>query len=119
VPVCLRRTDWAGVCDDRLVPVCTAPKFSAARSIVIDGSVPCVTVKVCPPMVTVPLRAAAVVLCATASVTVPLPEPVLPAVTERKDELLTTDQGHPVPDTTDTETELAAPETVALAGEMA
>ena len=27
VPACVRRTDWAGVCDDRLVPLCTAPKF--------------------------------------------------------------------------------------------
>ena len=41
----------------------------------------CVTLKVCPPMVTVPVRGVPTVLAATVNDTVPLPVPVAPAVT--------------------------------------
>ena len=47
----------------------------------VQGAALWVTVKVCPAMVTVPVRAVVAVFAATLMVTVPLPEPVAPAVT--------------------------------------
>ena len=50
----------------------------------------CVTVNVCPAMVTVPVRGAALPLMAAANATVPLPLPLAPLVTVSQDVLLLT-----------------------------
>ena len=57
--------------------------------------VPCVTVKVCPAMVIVPVLAF-VGLAATVNVTVPFPLPMTPDVTVIHESLLTTFQVHPL-----------------------
>ena len=64
----------------------------------------CVTVKVCPPIVTVPVRKASVALIATLSATAPLPVPVAPAVTVIQAALLAAVHAHPVVPVTATDT---------------
>ena len=54
------------------------------------------TVKVCPAMVTVPVRGVPAVLAATLSDTVPLPVPDAPAVTVIQLALLVAVRAHPV-----------------------
>ena len=62
----------------------------------------CVTVTVCPAMVTVPVRAEPEVFSAIDSVTVPEPVPLVPPVTVIHDALLTAVHAHPVPAVTPT-----------------
>jgi hypothetical protein len=62
----------------------------------------CVTVKVLPAIVSVPLREDVVVAAATAKATVPLPEPEAPPVTDSHDALLTALHAQPEPAVTAT-----------------
>jgi hypothetical protein len=62
----------------------------------------CVTVKVLPAIVSVPVREDVVVAATTAKVTVPLPEPEAPPVTDSHDALLTALHAHPEPAVTAT-----------------
>ena len=64
----------------------------------------CVTVKVCPPIVIVPVRVVVRALAATLSDTVPLPVPVAPAVTVIQLALLVAVRAHPVVPVTVTDT---------------
>jgi hypothetical protein len=71
----------------RLVGVSVKPHPAAA----------CVTVNVCPPIVSVPLRELALVFAAALNATVPVPVPLAPLVTVSQDALLLTPvQSHPV-----------------------
>ena len=56
----------------------------------------CVNVKVRPPIVRLPLRDAVVLFAATSKATVPLPEPVAPAVMRTHATLLVAVQAHPI-----------------------
>jgi len=61
----------------------------------VQGAAPCVTVKVCPAMVNVPMRLVSALFAATEYVTVPLPVPDLPDTTLIQLALLTAVQEHP------------------------
>ena len=77
------------------------------------GPLPCcVTVTVCPAMVRVPVREVVAVLAATLRLTVPLPEPLAPAVTVIQVALLVAVHAQPVPAVT--VTLLGPPAAVAL-----
>lgn len=65
----------------------------------------CVTVNVCPPAVIVPVRCVVAVFAATLNVTVPLPEPLAPAVTTIQLALLDADHVQPSPALTANEPE--------------
>ena len=56
-PACVSRTAWPSVCELNDAPEVTAPKYSDDRSTAMVGPVPaCVTVKVCPAIVSEPVR---------------------------------------------------------------
>jgi len=75
-------------------------------------------VKVDPAIVAAPLRAAVVVFLATSTVTVPLPDPELPAEIVTNDDPLTAVHGQPAPAVTVTAIDVAAPVIELEAGEM-
>ena len=82
------------------VPVAAADvaRFDEAGEIVnVHGAPACVTVKVCPAIVIVPVREVVPVLAATLKLTVPLPLPFAPAVTVIQAALLAAVQVHPCP----------------------
>ena len=59
-------------------------------SVKVQPAAGCVTVNVCPPIVSVPLRELALVFAAALNATVPLPLPLAPLVTVSQDVLLLT-----------------------------
>jgi len=77
----------------------------------LDAGALCVTVNVCPPIVTVPLREAAVLL-PTVNVTDPFPLPVAPDVTVIHEALLLAVHAQPLEVVTLTVTEPPEAETV-------
>ena len=103
------------------VPVVAAGDTSAPVGEMVDvhGRPACVAVNVCPPIVREPLRLAALVLAATAYVTVPAPDPVPPDDTESHGTELPAVHEHPAAAVTPTVPPLASGETVALVGEIA
>lgn len=87
--------------------------------VMVHGTPVCVTVKVCPPIVSVPVREAAVVFCATVYDTVPFAVPVAPAVTVIHDALLVPVQAQPPGAATATLPVAPAAGTVAAVGDSA
>jgi hypothetical protein len=91
------------------VVTATLPVPPAAPTACVDDEVlneqlapDCVTVKVLPAIVNVPVRDDVVVAAATAKLTVPLPEPEAPPVTANHDALLAALHAHPEPAVTAT-----------------
>jgi hypothetical protein len=85
----------------------------------VHGTPACVTLNVCPPMVSDPLRLAALMLAATAYVTVPAPDPVPPEETVSHGTELPAVHEHPGAELTPTVPLVASGATVAFVGEIA
>jgi hypothetical protein len=92
-----------------IVVTATLPVPPFAPTAWVDGEMlneqlapDCVTVKVLPAIVSVPLRDDVVVAAATAKLTVPSPDPEPPPVTESHDALLAALHAHPEPAVTAT-----------------
>jgi hypothetical protein len=83
----------------------------------LQGTAFCVTVKVWPAMITVPVREVPAVLAATLRPTVPLPVPLAPEVTVIHDALLVADRAQPVVPLTETLTPPPPAATVVLVGD--
>src|SRR5439155_1214563 len=77
-------------------PPPTATACDAGDSVEVHGTPACVTVKVLPATVSVPVRDVPAVFAATLNVTLPLPEPDAPVVTVIHASLLTAVHAHPV-----------------------
>jgi len=109
---------------DAAVVTATEPVVAPAATDVALGAIekvqpaPCVTVNVCPAIVSVADRCAVVVFAATEYETVPLPLPAAPAVTVSHEALLVADQVHPVTAVTATVPVEVPPPTEMLVGEM-
>jgi hypothetical protein len=92
-----------------IVVTATLPVPPAAATACVDGEMlnvqlapDCVTVKVLPAIVSVPVRGVVAVVAAAAKVTLPLPEPEAPAVTDNHDTLLAALHAQPDPAVTAT-----------------
>lgn len=85
----------------------------------VQGTPAWVTVNVCPPTVSTPLRLAALVFAPTAYVTVPAPDPLPPADTDSHGTELVVVQLQPAAVVTPTVPVVASGVTVALTGEIA
>jgi hypothetical protein len=80
-----------------VVPAPAAMLRLVGVSATVHPAAACVTVNVCPPIVSVPLRALALVFAAALNATEPVPLPVAPLVTVSQDVLLLTPvHSHPV-----------------------
>jgi hypothetical protein len=88
------------------------------ESVKVQDAASCVTVKVRPAIVTVPVRGLVLVLTATEYPTLPLPLPEAPEVMVIQDALLVAVHAQPVIPVTATEPVAAAAETVVAPGEM-
>ena len=92
-----------------VVVTATVPVPPVAATAWVDGEMlneqlapDCVTVKVLPAIVSVPVRDVVAVVAATAKLTVPFPEPEAPAVIDSHDALLAALHAHPDPAVTAT-----------------
>jgi hypothetical protein len=79
------------------VPPDAGKVCETGERVIVQLAPACATVKACPPIVIVPERLVVVVLAAALKLTVPLPEPLAPAVTVSQLALLVAVHAQPVP----------------------